>query len=132
MGTTQAHFRVLVVDDEALIRWSIVETLSRAGHVVIEAGDAATALRGLTEKREPIDVVLLDYRLPDSNGLDLVTTIRQRSPGSAVVLMTAYGTPEVIARALDMGVHRVLNKPFNMDDLASVVLDACHAGQGRT
>ena len=107
-----------------------METLARAGHVVIEASDAATAVRRLSEQREPIDVVLLDYRLPDSNGLDLVTTIRQRSPGTAVVLMTAYGTPEVVAGALDLGVHRVLSKPFDMDDLASVVLDASHARAG--
>jgi len=130
MGVSHASLRVLVVDDEALIRWSIVETLARAGHVVVEAGDAATAVRRLTEEREPVDVVLVDYRLPDSNGLDLVTTIRQRSPGSAVVLMTAYGTPEVIAGALDLGVHRVLSKPFDMDDLASVVLDADHTRPG--
>lgn len=130
MSASQPSLRVLVVDDEALIRWSIVETLARAGHVVIEASDAATTVRRLTEEGDPVDVVLLDYRLPDSNGLDLVTGIRQRSPGSAVVLMTAYGTPEVIAEALDLGVHRVLSKPFDMDDLVSVVLDAGHSRQG--
>ncbi len=132
MTTSDPCLQVLVVDDEALIRWSIVETLARAGHVVIEASDAASAVSRLAETREPIDVVLLDYRLPDSRGLDLVTTVRQMSPGSAVVMMTAYGTPEVIAGALDLGVHRILSKPFDMDDLASMVLDAHHTWQGRT
>jgi len=130
MDTSHPRLRVLVVDDEALIRWSIVETLARAGHMVIEAGDATTAVARVSETREPIDVVLVDYRLPDSSDLSLVTTIRRKSPGSAVVLMTAYGTPEVVSGALDLGVHRVLNKPFDLDDIASVILDAHHARHG--
>lgn len=129
MNTSSPRLRVLVVDDEALIRWSIVETLARAGHVVVEAGDAMTAVRRLSEAVDPIDVVLVDYRLPDSTDLALVKTIRQSSPGSAVVLMTAYGTPELGSEALALGVYRVLNKPFDVDDLASVVLDA-HARKG--
>lgn len=130
MDTSHPHLRVLVVDDEALIRWSMLETLARVGHVVVEASDAGHALRSLAETREPFDVVLLDYRLPDSDGLKLVTDVQQRSPESAVVLMTAYGTPEVIAGALDLGVHRVLSKPFDMNDLPSVVLEAHGARDG--
>lgn len=54
----------------------------------------------LTAATEPVDVVLLDYRLPDSNDLTLLATIRRLAPGSSVVLMTAYGTPEVTEGAL--------------------------------
>src|SRR5207249_1615367 len=86
--------RVLVVDDESLIRWSIAETLADAGHTVIEAGDGATAVQALTASAEPVDAVLLDYRLPDSNDLALLANIRRLSPHSPVILMTAYGTPE--------------------------------------
>ena len=62
------RLRVLVVDDEPLIRWSLSETLEQSGHAVVEAGDAEGALRALSAGR-PFDVVLLDYRLPDSNDL---------------------------------------------------------------
>jgi DNA-binding NtrC family response regulator len=102
MGTSHPHLRVLVV----------------------EGGDAMTAVQALTDTLEPIDVVLLDYRLPDSSDLRLVEQVRQRSPDGAVVMMTAYGTPEVTRDALDLGVYRVLNKPFDMQSLEALVLEA--------
>ena len=110
--------RVLIVEDERLIRWSIAETLEHAGHVVIEAEDGASAIRSLTNLDEPVDAVVLDYRLPDSNDLALLAHIRRLSPRSAVILMTAFGTPEITRAALDLGVYQVLNKPFEMHDLA--------------
>ena len=130
MGTSGPHLRVLVVEDESLIRWSIAETLAHEGHTVIEASDATTAVRTLTETPEPIDVVLLDYRLPDSSDLGLVARVRQIRPDSAVVMMTAYGTPEVTKGALDLGVHRVVNKPFDMNVLESLVLEAYRSRPG--
>ena len=117
--------RVLVVDDESLIRWSIAETLADAGHTVIEAEDGATAVQALTAPAEPVDAVLLDYRLPDSNDLTLVANIRRLSPHSPVILMTAYGTPEVTKGALDLGVYRVMSKPFEMHELEELLLEAC-------
>src|SRR4029434_6953550 len=84
--------RILVVDDEALIRWSLAETLSDSGHLVSEAGDAETALRTLTDRDGPFDVVLLDYHLPDSHDLLLLSQIRRLAPNTAVIMMTAFGT----------------------------------------
>src|SRR5688572_14934508 len=100
MTTQASRLRVLVVEDEPLIRWSIAETLAGMGHTVIEADDAESAVRTLGDMPEPADVVLLDYRLPDSNDLHLLATIRQLAPHSAVVMMTAYGTPDVTRDAL--------------------------------
>ena len=117
--------RVLVVEDELLIRWSIAETLAHAGHVVIEAEDGATAVRALRDSTVPVDAVVLDYRLPDSNDLALLATLRRLSPNSAVILMTAFGTPEVAKGALDMGVYQVVHKPFDMRDLEPLLLEAC-------
>lgn len=124
MSASTLHLRVLVVEDEALIRWSIAETLVHAGHTVVEASNATMAVQALTETREPIDVVLLDYRLPDSSDLALLASVRQLRPESAVVMMTAYGTPEVTKGALELGAHRVVSKPFDMHTLESLVLDA--------
>src|SRR5687767_7183600 len=62
---------VLVVDDEALIRWSLAEVLGERGYTVSEAGDARTAVAAIEGAIDPFDVVLLDYRLPDSADLRL-------------------------------------------------------------
>src|SRR5438552_11226317 len=93
--------RVLVVDDELLIRWSLAETLTACGHIVSEAGDAAATRRAIASERP--DVVLLDFRLPDSNDLGLLASIRHDAPGTQVILMTAFGTPELAKGALDLG-----------------------------
>ena len=69
--------RVLVVDDEALIRWAVSETLTTAGHDVVQAADARSALRTLGDSGGAIDVVLLDLRLPDCSDLTLLSRIRQ-------------------------------------------------------
>lgn len=107
------HLRVLVVEDELLIRWSIAETLTDAGHDVVQACDAAGAVQELTSGADP-DVVLLDLRLPDSTDLTLLSNVRRLSPRSAVVLMTAFGTPEVTAEAMHLGACEVMNKPFDI------------------
>ena len=123
------QLRVLIVEDELLIRWSIAETLTHAGHAVLEAENGATALRLLSDDNAPVDAVMLDFRLPDSNDLTLLARIRQLTPRSSVVLMTAYGTPEVIQGALDLGVDRVISKPFEMHDLSSMIVEAWAARQ---
>jgi DNA-binding NtrC family response regulator len=125
MTETFRALRVLVIEDELLIRWSITETLANAGHTVIDAEDGAHAILALKKRAEAIEAVVLDYRLPDSNDLTLLAAIRRLSPRSAVVLMTAFGTPEIVEGALDSGVYRVLHKPFEMHDLESLLLEAC-------
>jgi len=120
MNTAARCLHVLVVDDEPLIRWSIAETLGAAGHQVTEAQDAASALKALADAQAP-DLVLLDFRLPDSNDLGLLAEIRRIAPAATVIMMTAFGTPDVTAGALKLGASRVLNKPFNMQDLEGIV-----------
>jgi DNA-binding NtrC family response regulator len=118
-----ARLRVLVVDDEPLIRWSLSETLEQSGHVVVEVGDGSSAVRSVSAG-EPFDVVLLDYRLPDSNNLELLANIRTLAPAAAVIMMTAFGTPEVLAGALALGAYRVIQKPFEVHEVAALVLQA--------
>lgn len=120
--------RVLVVEDESLIRWSIVETLSQAGLAVSEAADGAGAIKALSGDSESVDAILLDYRLPDSNDLTLLAALRRLSPQSAVVLMTAFSTPAVVAGARELGVYRLLHKPFELHELEPLVREACQAG----
>jgi DNA-binding NtrC family response regulator len=119
--------RVLVVEDEKLIRWAVSETLKTKGHDVVEACDARSARRLLDDAREPVDVVLLDYRLPDSTGLRLIDELHRLSPGSAVVMMTAQSDAALTAAALKRGAHRVLDKPFDLGVLDRVVREAAAA-----
>jgi two-component system response regulator AtoC len=123
MANNSPSLRILVVDDEPLIRWSLAETLAESGHRIVEAGDGEAALRALHEEGR-FDVVLLDYRLPDSNDLALLATIRRLVPKTAVIMMTAYGTPEIMEGAVRAGVYRVVPKPFEVHDMADLVLEA--------
>jgi DNA-binding NtrC family response regulator len=117
--------RVLVVDDEPLIRWSVVETLTDCGYEVVETGDASgarLAVGGVGDKA--FDVVLLDYRLPDSDDLGLLASLRRTVPHAQIIMMTAFGRPEVVRGALELGAYRVVNKPFEMQAIASLVAEA--------
>lgn len=119
--------RVLVVDDELLIRWSVSETLARLGHKVHEASDAQSALGAVRRAPEPFDVVLLDLRLPDSSDLSLLARIRDLEPSSAIVLMTAFGTPDVVAGARELGAFDVVDKPFDIHGIEGLLLAAHQA-----
>ena len=112
--------QVLIVDDEPLIRWSMAETLAQVGHSVTEAHDAQEALERLSKGPTP-DVILLDFRLPDSCDLRLLETIRRMVPTSRIVMMTAYGSQEVLDNAVRLGVFRVITKPVEMGELDLLV-----------
>jgi DNA-binding NtrC family response regulator len=115
--------QVLVVDDEPLIRWSVSQSLADLGFDVSEAADAVTALKMVTTSPLPFGVVVLDLRLPDMHDLSLLGTLRQLLPHARLVLMTAFGTPEVIAEARALGAT-VLSKPFELEELTRLVVDA--------
>lgn len=114
---------VLVVDDEPLIRWSVTESLAGLGYTVEDAPDAATALKIVTTSPEPFAVVVLDLRLPDMNDLSLLGTLRQLLPDAQLILMTAFGTPEIVADARALGAE-VLLKPFELSDLSRLISHA--------
>jgi DNA-binding NtrC family response regulator len=115
---------VLVVDDEALIRWSLTELLGELGYAVSEAGDARMAVAAVTNAAQPFDVVLLDYRLPDSADLRLLEKVRQLAPTSQVILITAHSSPELTQGAVALGAYQVISKPFEVDRVAELVNQA--------
>jgi DNA-binding NtrC family response regulator len=117
--------RVLVIEDELLIRWSLCEALSARGMQADGAADGTSAIRLLAaDQVSPLDVIVLDYRLPDSNDFELLSLVRRLAPGTNVILMTAFGSPEIVEGALALGVWRVVNKPFDLADMATMVVDA--------
>jgi two-component system, NtrC family, response regulator AtoC len=128
MAEKSTTLRVLVVDDEPLIRWSMSETLVDLGHEVVEAGDAQSAIAAVSGAAIPFDVVLLDLRLPDSSDLTLLSRLRRLTPQTQVILMTAFGAAEILQGAIDLGAFRVVGKPFEVSELASLVQKA-HASR---
>lgn len=115
--------RVLVVDDEALIRWSIQQVLSDRGYVVVEAAMASEALT-LASGLDQFDVILLDLHLPDSTDLRLLEKLHALSPTARIIMMTAYATPEIADISTKLGAERCIGKPFRLDDLAAFVAAA--------
>ena len=119
--------KVLVIDDEATIRWAIEQTLRTAGHEVAVAETAAEGL-ALYRQMRP-DVVFLDVRLPDQNGLVVLKEIEdERGQETAVIVMSAFGEGSCTQEeALALGAQSCLNKPFRFDELDAVVADALDA-----
>jgi DNA-binding NtrC family response regulator len=110
-----AKSHILVVDDEELYRRSLVRILSRVGHQVSEARDAAEALSLLTQGGT--DLVLADVRMPGLNGLELVRQIHEIEPDLPCIVMTGFGSPESSVEALRAGAYWYLEKPFDQAHL---------------
>ena len=109
---------ILVVDDEALIRWSLTERLKSERYQVLEA---ETGARALEQVREGVDLVLLDFKLPDTDGVSVLRKIKEYDPDILVVLLTAFATIETAVEAMRIGAYHFANKPFNLDDVVGTV-----------
>jgi two-component system, NtrC family, response regulator AtoC len=109
---------ILVVDDEALIRWSLTERLKAEGYDVLEAETGRSALEQLPEG---VDLVLLDFRLPDTDGVSVLRKIKEFDQDILVILLTAFASVETAVEAMKLGAYHFANKPFNLDDVAATV-----------
>ena len=116
--------RVLVVDDEALIRWSLAERLRADGLDVVEAGTAAEAM---DRADQGVDLVLLDYKLPDDDGLTVLRKLRDMDSDTVVMMLTAHKGIETVVEAMKAGAYDYATKPFDLDDVALRVTRALEA-----
>jgi DNA-binding NtrC family response regulator len=110
---------LLIVDDEEAIRFALARYFAALGHEVQVAGTLATGRQMLRETQP--DVVFLDVRLPDGDGLDLLREAAKLSPGSRVVVMTAYGTLDTVSSALNADAFEYLVKPVDLEEAGGLV-----------
>lgn len=126
---TQAR-TILVVEDERLLRWAIARNLRRAGYSVIEAGTGGTAMSAAA--RGGIDLVLLDVRLPDADGIQLIPGLRSALPAARVLLMSAFASSERVDRACQLGASGFIPKPFDqgalLENVAALLSDVTRRG----
>jgi DNA-binding NtrC family response regulator len=106
---------ILIVDDQESIRHFIEKSMTDEGYQVSTAGEGKTALAMVSQ--ELPDLVLLDLRLPDIHGLDVLKKIKEGDPDLQVVIMTAFGDVESAVRAMKLGAHDYINKPINLEQL---------------
>ena len=117
-----ASGKVLIVDDEKLVRWSLRQKCEEWGYHVVEADNGAAALR--VAQHESPDLVLLDVRLPDSNGIEILEQLKKSGDARAVIMITADPQLEDIKTALKLGAYDFVGKPLDFDELSVTVKNA--------
>jgi DNA-binding NtrC family response regulator len=117
--------RVLLAEDDAAMRALLARRLCRAGFEVVEASNGIEALERLAGVR--FDVVVTDLRMPGYDGLNILASLRQTAADVPVILITAFGTMSTHVAAARLGAYAILDKPFDLDDLMTVVKAAARA-----
>ena len=117
--TDNSRKKVLIVDDESLIRYSLQNLIEREGFPVITADSGLHALKQFEEEKP--EIVILDIRLPDSNGLTLLKTIKEINPSVTVVMVTACPDIQSSVEAMKIGAYDYLEKPIDFDKLTAIL-----------
>ncbi len=126
MGTgNYDHVRVLVIDDEAIVCKSLTKALGRLGFQVTAFEDPEQALKQVDT--EEFDVVVTDVIMGDVDGIQVLEHVKQRSPRTEVVIMTAYAMMDLARRAMDLGAFDFIAKPFDAEEIRAIVVRAAEA-----
>ena len=122
--------KILVIDDEKLIRWTLEQHLVKEGYEVTTAESAEKGLEFISE--DVPDLILLDNRLPEMSGLELLEKLNVHERGIMVIMITAYGMVETAVKAMKHGAYDYISKPFNLEEITFVIKKALEAGSLRT
>jgi DNA-binding NtrC family response regulator len=110
---------IMIVDDEKIVRESLFHWFTKLGHVVAKASSGFEALELL--EKNPFDVLFVDIRMPEMNGIELLEKVKAEYPETVVVIITAYGSIETAVKAMQLGASDYLLKPFKPDYLSLVM-----------
>lgn len=122
-----AKNKILVVDDEQLIRWSLEQNLKKQGYEVVTAASGEDALR-MVKEEEP-NLMLLDIQLPGMNGMEVLEKVKEINEEIIVIMVTALGILETAVKAMRLGAFDYINKPFNLEELAIIIKKALETGE---
>ena len=114
--------KILIIDDELIIRTSCERTLAPKGYMVTSASSGAEGLACL--EKEDFSVVLLDFKMPDMDGMEVLKKIHASWPSSRVIIITGYSMVDTAVRALRSGAYNYIEKPFTPDKILSAVKEA--------
>jgi len=125
-GEAMAPPRILIIDDEPTLIFFMEQSLAEDQEYLVDtakSGEEALAKLGT----QGYDLIIVDFRLPDINGLRVIETATQLQPGTLAILMTAYGSQEVEKEAQRLEVWRYVVKPFSMEEMKAMVREALDA-----
>lgn len=114
--------KILVIDDEEIVRISCKKCLNPEGYEVSAAQNGLEGLRLIEETR--YDLILTDLKMPDMDGMEFLSKIKERQPGTKVIMITGYSTVENAVAALKQGAYNYIEKPFTPDTLIKAVTEA--------
>ena len=125
-----AHEKILIIDDEKLVRWSLRKKCEEWGHHALEAEDGSTGLR--MARSESPDLILLDVHLPDLNGVEVLQQLKDTGESRAVMMITADPQLDDVKAAIKLGAYDFIGKPLDFDELRVTVENALEATRLRT
>jgi len=125
-----AQKRILIVDDDKLVRWTLTQKCTEFGYFSLEASSGEEALRML--QTDPVDAILLDVHLPDLSGIEVLDKLKQAGETRSVIMMTADPQLDDVKAALRPGAYDFVSKPINFDELSVTLQNALDAGELRT
>ncbi len=113
------NVRVLIVEDEKLIRWSLRQKFESCGYRVVDVETGGGALESIAE--DAFDLIMLDYKLPDMTGLEVLRKVRETDRDVVVIMMTAFSSVESAVDAIKLGAYDYIAKPFEIDQVLHLV-----------
>jgi len=115
-------YKILIVDDEKLIRWSLTQALGKEGYQVLAAEDGDQGLAMVGE--EDPDLVILDVKLPGIDGLQVLEKIREFNAEVVVIMLTAFDALEIAVQSMKLGAYDYIHKPYELDKVKVCIKNA--------
>ena len=116
--------RILIAEDDDIVRALLVRALGGDGHDLIETADGTTAFDALNASKGGIDLLLSDVKMPEMDGIELALATGRYHPDTAIMLTTGHVDQRERAHDLDALVHEVISKPFSVDQITSAIREA--------